>query len=518
MLNTDSNIACWESVRRTMLKHDIQPVPLAADAETIVRYRLEALERYYVEKSEEQDKNCPAGYVLNCHPQQGIQLENIIQYGFTGQNVLNAYNVLRYGLAHGIESYVDHAYKTADFFADHIHIPDVGMFYNLYNVDQQQVNFWWTGLLLPLAYAEGEELDRLMGPLYEYRKDIIEKLMELKGAYVRCMSEDADALLKLYRFEKEHGIEHSNWIEAVRNYCDFLVRVQESDGSWYRAYDLEGNAIKEPQRWFGATIYEQRSSTGSAIPVLVGMYEFCGERVYLDVAKRAGLFVKEYHIDRVRYNGGIHDSIYAKGQLIDNESMLYPMFGMLALYKATNEQVFLDGAIDAAHFCSSWVCLWDIPLPRDSTLAQYGFRTTGIGACDTPGAGYTHPFQLMCVCEIAQIAILANDRELLRAAELYWHGCNQTVALPENDWGYKYYGLQEEGYLVSWWAVDDPMFADNTGFGHRWKGEGNKTCFPWIPAVAVKGYWALLDVFETTDFTQIAKQHFAQESTTANKE
>jgi len=64
-----------------MLKHDIQPVPLAADAETIVRYRLEALERYYVEKSEEQDKNCPAGYVLNCHPQQGIQLENIIQYG-----------------------------------------------------------------------------------------------------------------------------------------------------------------------------------------------------------------------------------------------------------------------------------------------------------------------------------------------------------------------------------------------------------------------------------------------------
>ena len=34
------------------------------------------------------------------------------------------------------------------------------------------------------------------------------------------------------------------------------------------------------------------------------------------------MFVKEYIIDRVRFNGGVHDSIYAKGQLIDNESIL----------------------------------------------------------------------------------------------------------------------------------------------------------------------------------------------------
>lgn len=33
------------------------------------------------------------------------------------------------------------------------------MFYNLYNVDTKSVNFWWTGLLLPLAYAKGEELE-----------------------------------------------------------------------------------------------------------------------------------------------------------------------------------------------------------------------------------------------------------------------------------------------------------------------------------------------------------------------
>lgn len=505
------NAACWEGIRNVIRETKPKPVELLTSIETINKYRLEALDRYYVEKTAEEDPNCPAGYVLNCHPQQGDQLENIIQYGFTGQNVLNAYNVLRYGLAHDNKTYVDHALKIADFFADKIHIPSCGMFYNLYNVDQKQVNFWWTGLLLPLAYAVGDELKQLMGPLYDYRYEVIKKLQELEGSYLRCMNEDADALLKIYRFEKDRGVEHPSWINAVRNYCEFLLRVQEPDGSWYRAYDLTGKPITEPKLWFGTQLWEQRSTTGTTIPLLVNMYHLTQDVRYLEAAERAGLFVKQVHIDTVRYNGGVHDSIYAKGQLIDNESMMYPMFGMLALYKATKKQVFLEGAIDAAHFCASWVCLWDIPMPKDSTLARYGFRSTGIGACDTPGAGYTHPFQLMCVCEIAEIAVLAQDQELLTAAELYWHGCNQYVSLPEKDWGYKYYGLQEEGVLVSWFAVDDPMFAESTGFGHRWKGEGNKTCFPWIQAVALKGYWALMDRFGTTDFSVIRKQNFQAE-------
>ena len=77
------------------------------------------------------------------------------------------------------------------------------MFYNLYNVDTKSVNFWWTGLLLPLAYAKGEELEKLMGPLYEYRKDVIQKLVNMKGAYLRCMNEDVTALLRLIAMKKK---------------------------------------------------------------------------------------------------------------------------------------------------------------------------------------------------------------------------------------------------------------------------------------------------------------------------
>lgn len=503
--HVDFHGACWYNVSHVIQTKKPEPAPFAMNPEEIVRYRLEALDQYYIEKSKTEDTNEPAGYVLNCHPQKGEQLENIIQYGFTGQNILNAYHFVRYGYEHENTEYIRRGLKTADFFANVIHIKESGMFYNLYNIDNKTVSFWWTGLLLPLAYARGEELEKLMGPLYEYRKNIIDTLLPLKGAYLRCMNEDVTALLRLYILEKNRNQEHLNWKNAIFNYAEFLLRTQEDDGSWYRAYDLEGKPILDPEIWFGGTLYEKKSSTGTSITFLTELYQMSGEQKYLDAAYQAGLFVKKYIIDRVRFNGGVHDSIYAKGQLIDNESILYPMFGMLSLYEATKEKVFLDSAIKAARFYASWVCLWNVPLPPSSTLAKYGFNSIGMGACDTCGAGYVHPFQLMGVAELAQIAVYAHDKELLEAASLYWHGCNQTVELPKRTWGYAKNGFQEEGYLISWWAVDDPMFSADTGFGHRLKGEGNKTCFPWIPAVGIKGYWALLDRFQTTDFSEICK-------------
>ncbi len=507
----DFHEACWAGIADIIREKKPAAPSLAASPETLVYYRLRALEQYYVERSKEEDENEPAGYVLNCHPQDGEQLENIIQYGFTGQNILNAYCMLRYGLQTGNQEYVRKSLRVADFFANVIHIRKSGMFYNLYNIDKKSVDFWWTGLLLPLSYAQGEDLSELMGPLYGYRKEIIDTLCSLKGAYLRCMNEDTLSLLRLYLFEKSRGENHENWRSVILNYGEFLLRTQEQDGSWYRAYDLEGKPMKSPGLWFGNTLYEQKSSTGTSISLLTELYKMTGDERYLHAAKKAGKFVGANIIDKVRFNGGVHDSIYAKGQLIDNEGILYPMFGMLSLYEETKDDYYLKEAHKSARLTASFVCLWKVPLPEGSTLQRYGFNSIGMGACDTCGCGYVHPFQLMCVAEIMQIAIYTQDKELFETAALYWQGCNQTVSLPEKDWGYAAYGLQEEGYLVSWWAVDDPMFSADTGFGNRLKGEGNKTCFPWINAVGVKAYWSLLDRFATTDINEIREKYFEGE-------
>jgi hypothetical protein len=498
-VSPDFHDALWANYSRRLRELRPEPVTLPLPIDEIVRYRAESLDRYYLETEAAVDPNEPAGYVLNCHPQIGEQLADIIQYGFTGQNTLNAYTMLRFGEP----SWAEHAVRAIDFFVDKGHIPDPGMFYDLYNAPKQKMDCWWTGLLLPLAYAEpGGDLEELMGPIYKKWEHEIPQLQKLQGSYLRCMSESAYGVLLAYEFEAKNGREHPSWLESVQRYCDFLLRVQEEDGSWYRAYDHQGQPLTSPEIWFGTTVYEQKSSSSTPIPTLVKLAEIAGDERYLQAAVRAGHFVRTNLVDPVRFNGGIHDPIYAKGQLIDNEGILYPMVGLLTLFRAVGGEFFKTGAIRAAHLFATWTWLWDVPLPPTSTLAKFGFRSTGIGSCDTCATGYVHPFEILAVPELIEIGEIAGDPTMVDVAELILHGCSQTVAVPGKDWGYAYPGLQEEGYLISWWLADDPIFED-TAFGGRWKGEGNKTCFPWIPAVAPACHWKLVDRYGTVDMDQI---------------
>ena len=128
-----------------------------------------------------------------------------------------------------------------------------------------------------------------------------------------------------------------------------------------------------------------------------------------------------------------------------------------------------------------------------------------MGACDTCGAGYVHPFQLRIVSELVEIAQIIGDEVMLNIAELIFQVVIKLLQLLKMIGVINIMGA-EEGYLVSWLLIDDPIF-EGTEFGNRLKGEGNKTCFPWIPAVSVFNYWNMIDKFGTTDFSVI-KQKF----------
>ena len=162
-------------------------------------------------------------------------------------------------------------------------------------------------------------------------------------------------------------------------------------------------------------------------------------------------------------------------QLVDGESTIFCLRTLLELHKTTGEAENLAAARRAAEMVVTWIRLWDVPLPAESTLARRGFRSTGWMACDAPGAGYIHPMGLLAVPDLVEIGLLTGDDHFLDAAELLQAGCNETVETAFQSWGYARPGLQEEGLLISWWFADDPMFAE-TAFGGRGKGEGNRTC------------------------------------------
>jgi hypothetical protein len=484
--------SCWLHRLRDL---DPQPVQLTTTLDDITAHRVEALLDYYAE-----DEDGAAGFVTNCHPQDGRQLGNVIQYGFTGQNLLNAYCVLRAPAPSdvGIERR-RRALLVIDFYvADALRNPH-GLVHGLYNMDLRRYASWWTGLLLPLAYAEpGEDLERLMGPLYDHLRPVIEALQGRDGTYLRCLGEEYDALLQAYEFEHALGNSHEDWLHAALRFGRFLASVQEPDGSWFRAYDLDGSPLTDPDFWFGQTDVQRKSSTATVVPFLLRLHRITGDERWVGVSERACRYVDEAFVQGLKFNGGIHDSMYAKPQLVDHESIIFAFRALLELHRTTEQPALLESAVRAAWIVCSWAWLWDVPLPPDSTLARFGFRSTGWTGCDTPGAGYIHPMGVVVVPDLVEVAQLTGEAAFLRMAELIMFASNENVALPGKDWGYARPGLQEEGLQVSWCCADDPMFT-NTEFGGRRKGEGNKTCFPWISAVTIWAYQELLARYRTAD-------------------
>lgn len=392
------------------------------------------------------------------------------------------------------------ATKVIEFYVSSALQSPYGFTYGLYNLDQQRHDSWWTGILLPLAYARpGEDLERLMGQVYTHRQSIIESLSQSHGVYTRCVLEETEALLQLYKTVREPP---DRWLEVAVRFGDFLIRAQESDGTWRRAYSMDGRPLTEPREWFGQTFYQQRSSTATVIPLLLELSEITRKDCYRSAAIRAGRFVRTHFVDKVRHNGGIHDSIYAKPQLIDHESIYFCCRALLSLYEKTNSDLFRRGAIHAAQLSASWILLWDIPLPPESTLARRGFRSTGWAGCDAPGAGYVHPMGIIATPDLVRVAQMTGDATFLDIAELCFMASNENVG---REWGYAHEGMQEEGLLLSPWFLDDPMFARGTGFGDRRKGEGNKTCLPWISAVTVWAADELRRRFGTLDFAELRR-------------
>lgn len=124
---------CFTTAMWEMLKDvapDLMPVPVSAraPADEVCRLRLQATNRYFVEGQRQSGKPF-AGTALNCHPQDGVQLANIIQLGFTGQNVLLDFDYLPASDA----AMAERARKSIDFMATEAQMGN-GTLWNLYNV------------------------------------------------------------------------------------------------------------------------------------------------------------------------------------------------------------------------------------------------------------------------------------------------------------------------------------------------------------------------------------------------
>lgn len=505
----DLTEASWQTTALQMDRILDDRIPLPFSLEEAKKYRTDMIANSYREFPDK--KECPAGYFIHFSPRKEYGENFFLEYGFCGVQTQNSCVMLHAADEQGKEAYRSNAVKTNDFFTNHC-IAASGLPEGIYDVENEEFVYWWSGILFPFQYTKTrKELEKYVGwQIVTSLTGIADELNRVKGNYTRTMCEAMYYLMRSYIYEKSKGHDHERWLSAVVAFGDKMLALQNEDGSWYRAYTLEGEPITSPAEWFGASWLEQRCGAIFPCQVLVELYEYTGDKKYLESADRAARFISNTYVKDVTYVGGLNDTTHKKCVKIDTLGVMFNMRSMFMVYKHTKNPDLLSGARDAARILASWVFLWDVPFDKNTLLGKYGFKTTGWAGCDVlPGGSYVDDTLTEYMPDLLQIAECCNDRKLAKFVKIVMRGMQHGLSMPGHMYGYAMPGVQCEGYMTSLWLSDCSEGAFS-GAASKNKGDDNDTCNGFINCQNVQTLDYLQTKYGTLDFDRIFEEIFPE--------
>ena len=241
------------------------------------------------------------------------------QMGFVGQQLPAAHQLIRSGLRENRPDRVRKGAAMVDFWAAHS-MTDAGVPRTWYDVD-------------PPTFRD-------------------------YPIYLRIASDGMEGALAAWRAMRDAGRDRPAWLAFCRRYGDWLVSVQNPDGSFFRAYDFDGRPVNRG-----------KFNTTNPIRFLVRLARATGERKYLDAAERAGAWCLAHVTADFMYVGGTADN----DNTIDKEAGVMALYAYLALRDATGDRKWLVAAARAAEFAETWVYCWRFPVKSANPgIAKHG--------------------------------------------------------------------------------------------------------------------------------------------------
>jgi hypothetical protein len=232
-----------------------------------VQHRQLLTQLYYRRWTREENPREPAGYLVHFSPRRGVTLGSLIEFGFSGDQTLLAYVQLQWGYDTGRRLYRERARSVVDFFVRHCQLEN-GFSHGIYDPVRDRFTHWFTGILMPFQYAADEQDVRryVGGQIAGALLPVARRLRRIEGNYLRTMCESCYPILRAYELDLEHGVENESWLAAAKRFASFLLSTQGEDGSWFRAYDTDGNGLTEPAQWFGASRPSRRAGRSFRSP------------------------------------------------------------------------------------------------------------------------------------------------------------------------------------------------------------------------------------------------------------
>jgi uncharacterized protein YyaL (SSP411 family) len=265
-------------------------------------------------------------------------------------------------------------------------------------------------------------------------------------------------LMRAYRRERSEGRPHPEWFNWVKQYVDWLIQQQRTDGSFPRRWKRGNNEVAEAS---GTTSY-------NPVPLLVLMSEETGDRKYKQSAIRAAEYVWSNWGTRGVFIGGAIDN----PNITDKEAGMLSLEAYLSLYDATRESKWLERAKAAADFAESWIWICNVPMPADADDSKLHYKkgvpTVGVQGITAAVSGVVDEYLDWAVPSYAKLYNLTKDQHYLDVARVLLHDTKSMVALPGRQYDVKGIGWQQEGWRIG------PGSSRGVG-GHRF-------WLPWISA------------------------------------
>ncbi|MBE7046332.1 MAG: hypothetical protein E7396_02835 [Ruminococcaceae bacterium] len=294
--------------------------------------------------------------------------------GFVGQNGNIACALLRQYLKTGEEDLKDKAISTLDSWVKYAFLPNGLMLSNM-KADPMQTD----------SHPNGE-----IGP-------VIDACNLGYGSF---------HLLEAYELTEKMGLNRPEYKKAGLGICDFMVKNQQKNGEFGRAWRVDGS-LSMPNGTVG----------GFLIPGLIKAFEITGEQKYYDVAVKAFDCYYNEFLKKGYTTAGAMDTY-----CIDKESAAPLLRSALMFYAISGDKGFIDAAEDVAYYLVGWQYCHSVRFPKDSELSKLKYDTFG-GTTVSISNCAIDPWGIYFITDFLKLAELTgNDIWSSRARALWYNG------------------------------------------------------------------------------------------------
>ena len=263
--------------------------------------------------------------------------------------------------------------------------------------------------------------------------DVLDGRFRDYPSYMRCMADGMEGVLDAYTYMKQNNVTKDTWMNACKKFADWLVSVQNSDGSFYRAYN-----------WDGTPEHTGKFNTTNPIRYLTRIYQVTNDKRYLDCAVKAGNYCYDNIYKTSRYVGGTPDN----DNVVDKEAGVMAMYAFNSLYFTTGDSKWLAPAENAAIFAASWTYFFAFAVNGDSPANA--FRNGGTDGLSFIANGHSgmDTFMAYTYFDYYRLYIATGDKLFLDTSVFMQNNTKHST-----DWdghlNYKIKGLLQESIGIA---------------------------------------------------------------------